>query len=305
METNKRTIAFIIAALLLIAALTGCAAAAPAATEAPNYEPAEAPAAEQPAYEAEAPAATGAPAAEPWDYAFTDGYGYDGDVSQPSRYDPSSEEYGSYRENDFVSPLKAPLSTFSIDVDTASYSQVRNFLNNGNLPPVDAVRVEEFINYFPYDYADPDGQDPVSVSVTISSCPWNEDRALARVVVKAKELNITDKPPSNLVFLLDVSGSMAEPNKLPLVKSALSLLAADLRETDRISIVVYAGASGVVLDSCKGSDSVKISAALDRLSAGGSTAGGAGINLAYAIAEKNFIKDGNNRIILCTTATLT
>ena len=185
-------------------------------------------------------------------------------------------------------------------MDTASYSQVRQYLNHGELPPADAVRVEECLNYFPYDYAAPDSQDPVSVGVTISDCPWNEGRALARVVVKARELDLADKPASNLVFLIDVSGSMDEDNKLPLVKSALSLLAADLRSTDRVSIVVYAGASGCVLDGGAGSDSRKIDAALSHLSAGGSTAGGAGIELAYAVAEENFIDGGNNRVILCT-----
>ncbi len=306
MKTRNRLIASILCGLMAAAALAGCAAA-PAPQEsakAPNYAPAatEAPAAEEPMADyspAEAPAAE-APAAEPEDYAFFDEYSYDGDYDQPPVYDPSSEEYGNYQENEYLSPAKSPLSTFSIDVDTASYSQVRGYLNDGYLPPYDAVRVEEFVNYFPYDYAAPDGRDPVSVGVTISSCPWNKSYALARVVVKAKELDLTSKPPSNLVFLLDVSGSMEDPDKLPLVKSALSLLAADLRSTDRISIVVYAGASGVVLDSCKGSDSATISYALDRLSAGGSTAGGAGINLAYAMAEKNFIENGNNRIILCT-----
>ncbi len=288
MNIRTRFTAIFAAALVAVGALAGCAASAPSApsADAPNY----------------APAATEAPAAEaPMEdgFSFQDDYSYD-NGHKPPVYDPSSEEYGSYQENGYTSPYDEPFSTFSIDVDTASYSQTRSFLNDGYLPPYDAVRVEEFVNYFPYGYTAPDGKDPVSVGVTISSCPWNEDLALARVVVKAKELDITDKPPSNLVFLMDVSGSMDEPNKLPLVKSALSLLAADLRDTDRISIVVYAGASGVVLDSCKGSDSAALSYALDRLSAGGSTAGGEGINLAYAIAEKNFIKNGNNRIILCT-----
>jgi Ca-activated chloride channel family protein len=253
----------------------------------------EAPAAEEPAYQhepAEAPAEEQGFVFDEDDY-----YSY-----QPPVYNTASEEYGSYQENAFVSPTEAPLSTFSIDVDTASYSQVRQYLNSGWLPPEDTVRVEECINYFPYDYGNPTGVDPVSVAVTISGCPWNEDRALARVVVKARDLDLSEKPPSNLVFLIDVSGSMDQPNKLPLVKSALSMLAPDLRSDDRVSIVVYAGASGLVLDSCSGSESQTIRTALDRLSAGGSTAGGAGINLAYAIAEKNFIEGGNNRVILCT-----
>ncbi len=294
---RQKWILLLLSAMLMLTALLGCAAA-PA--DAPANEPAyqapdtEAPAAEQPAYQhepAEAPAAE-----QPFMFDDEDGaYSY-----PPPVYNTASEEYGSYQENAFLSPSEAPLSTFSIDVDTASYSQIRRYLNSGWLPPEDAVRVEECVNYFPYDYGSPDGADPVSVSVTISGCPWNEGRRLARVVVKARDLDTTEKPPSNLVFLIDVSGSMDQPDKLPLVKSALSLLEADLQGDDRVSIVVYAGASGLVLDGCSGADSQTIRAALDRLSAGGSTAGGAGINLAYAVAEKNFIKGGNNRVILCT-----
>ena len=298
MNKKRRLLALLLSVVLLIAVLAGCAAAPAGSstqTSAQAASATEAPVAMEPEYSF-APAEEASPGAE--DFAFCDNY--DDSYYQPHQYDPSSEEYGSYQENDFVSPTKAPFSTFSIDVDTASYSQIRRYLGDGELPPADAVRVEECVNYFPYDYAGPDGKDPVSANVTISDCPWNEGRALARVVVKAKDLGFADKPASNLVFLIDVSGSMSDPDKLPLVKSALSLLASDLRSQDRVSIVVYAGASGCVLDGCSGSDSRQVNAALNHLSSGGSTAGGAGIELAYAVAEKNFISGGNNRVILCT-----
>ncbi len=227
------------------------------------------------------------------------------DVYPMSDYDNSwhsegTEEYGSFVENSYHSPYDEPLSTFSIDVDTASYSQIRRYLSEGSLPPEDAVRIEECINYFSYDYEAPRGPEPVNVGVTISDCPWNEGRYLARIFVKAAELDLREAPKSNLVFLLDVSGSMDEPDKLPLVKTAMMMLSASLNESDRVSIVVYAGASGYLLDGCPGSDMMTIETALDTLYAGGSTAGGEGIELAYRLAEKNFIQGGNNRVILCT-----
>lgn len=222
------------------------------------------------------------------------------DVVESRRYDNSSEEYGEFVENGYKSPLEDPLSTFSIDVDTASYSNIRRYLNDGSLPPKDTVRIEECINYFDYDYNNPFGADPIGIGVTISDCPWNSDRYLARISVKAKELDLSEAPESNLVFLLDVSGSMDNPDKLPLVKSALIMLTDSLSNNDSVSIVVYAGASGLVLDGCKGEDKMSIERALEHLQAGGSTAGGEGINLAYQIAEKNFIRNGNNRVILCT-----
>ena len=215
-------------------------------------------------------------------------------------YDTSAEEYGSYIESGYHSPLEDPLSTFSIDVDTASYSNIRRYLSDGALPPADAVRVEECINYFTYDYEQPMGDDPISAQVTISDCPWNAGRYLARVSLKAREIDLSEAPPSNLVFLLDVSGSMDDPAKLPLVKDAMRMLADTLREEDHVSIVVYAGASGLVLDGCSGSDTLTIEAAIGLLTAGGSTAGGEGIELAYNVAEAHFIKGGNNRVILCT-----
>ena len=221
-----------------------------------------------------------------------------------SREEPSveysDEEYTQYTESEFAAPEENPLSTLSIDVDTASYSNIRRYLNDGMLPPADAVRVEECINYFSYDYPQPDGDHPIDAQVTISTCPWNEDRYLARVAVQAEYIDESEAGPSNLVFLLDVSGSMSDSNKLPLVKTAMEMLSDNLSKKDKISIVVYAGASGVVLEGCDGDDTWKIERALKKLDAGGSTAGGAGIELAYEIAEEYFIDGGNNRVILCT-----
>ncbi len=212
----------------------------------------------------------------------------------------NSEEYGEYTESPYYSPVDKPLSTFSIDVDTASYSNVRRMLMDGYLPEVDAVRVEEFINYFDYDYDTPTGKDPIALGVTIAPCPWNAAHALARITVKAEDDSLSEHADSNFVFLLDVSGSMESDDKLPLVKQAMLMLANNLNDGDRVSIVVYAGSSGVVLDGCAGNDTATIRRALKRLSAGGSTAGGEGIQRAYALAEDYFIDGGNNRVILCT-----
>ena len=212
----------------------------------------------------------------------------------------SQEEYTSFKENRFLSAKNEPLSTFSLDVDAASYSNVRRVINQGQLPQKDAIRVEEMINYFSYDYAQPKGEHPVNIVTETSICPWNEKHGLVRIGVKAKEIPSDKLPASNFVFLIDVSGSMYGPTRLDLVKSSLKLLTNNLREKDRVAIVVYAGAAGEVLPSTAGTDKQKILEALESLTAGGSTAGGAGIQLAYKIAKKNFIKDGNNRIILCT-----
>ena len=192
------------------------------------------------------------------------------DCEEAAAAPQNSEEYGQYSESPFLSPLEEPLSTFSIDVDTASYSNIRRYLSDGALPPEDAVRVEECINYFSYNYSKPMGNDPVSVGVTVSDCPWNAGRYLARVTVNAEELDLSEAPDGNIVFLLDVSGSMDSADKLPLVKSALTMLSENLSSRDTVSIVVYAGASGVVLDGCRGDDTRTIEAALDYLSAGGS-----------------------------------
>jgi Ca-activated chloride channel family protein len=212
----------------------------------------------------------------------------------------SAEEYSSQTENRFKLAADAPLSTFSIDVDAASYSNMRRFVNQGQLPPADAIRTEELINYFSYNYAQPSGNDPVKISAEVGECPWNTKHRLVRIGIKAKEIADAKLPASNLVFLIDVSGSMYGATRLELVKSSLKLLVNNLRERDRVAIVVYAGSAGEVLPSTPGSDKQKIREALDNLTAGGSTAGGAGIQLAYKIAQKNFITGGNNRIILCT-----
>lgn len=210
------------------------------------------------------------------------------------------EEYGEFKENRFIPVSTEALSTFSLDVDAASYSNVRRAINQGEKPSKDMVRTEELINYFSYNYPKPTGEHPVSISTEATVCPWNTKHQLVRIGIKALEIPSENLPASNFVFLIDVSGSMADANKLPLVKSSLKLLANNLRNEDRVSIVVYAGAAGEILPSTKGSDRQKIKDALENLEAGGSTAGGAGIQLAYKIAEKNKIQNGNNRIILCT-----
>ncbi|MBS1734348.1 MAG: VWA domain-containing protein, partial [Bacteroidetes bacterium] len=193
-----------------------------------------------------------------------------------------------------------PLSTFSIDVDGASYSNVRRMLNDGEIPPAGAVRVEEMINYFHYDYPQPTGDDPFSFTTEMSGCPWNSNHKLVLIGMQGKKIPVNDLPPSNLVFLVDVSGSMEDENKLPLVKSSLKMLTDQLREEDRISMVVYAGNAGLVLPATSGANKIKIKDAIDSLEAGGSTAGGEGIKLAYKIALENYKKNGNNRVILCT-----
>ena len=212
----------------------------------------------------------------------------------------NTESYAGISENGYRDPLREPYSTFSIDVDNASYSNVRRFINLGQEVPADAVRIEEMINYFKYDYPQPAGEHPFSVYTETGVSPWNKNHYLLHIGLRAKDIDRGELPPSNLVFLLDVSGSMNYPNKLPLLKSAFSLLLNELREEDRVAIVVYAGAAGVVLESTPGNKKEIIHQALDNLQAGGSTAGGAGLMLAYKIAEKNFIKGGNNRIILAT-----
>ena len=213
---------------------------------------------------------------------------------------PDAEEYNHVSENRFLSAKETPLSTFSVDVDAASYSNMRRFINQGQLTPKDAIRTEELVNYFSYDYAKPTGVDPVKITTEVGVCPWNEKHRLVRIGLKAKEIPIENLPESNLVFLIDVSGSMFGPTRLDLVKSSLKLLVNNLREKDKVAIVVYAGSAGEKLPSTSGSDKQKIREALDELQAGGSTAGGEGIRLAYKIARKNFIKGGNNRVILCT-----
>jgi Ca-activated chloride channel family protein len=217
-------------------------------------------------------------------------------INQPSE----SESYASINENQFRTALKNPLSTFSIDVDAAAYSNIRRFINNGGLPPADAVRIEEMINYFDYDYPQPKGKDPINIITEIADAPWNPSHKLVRIGLQGRKVSTDKLPPSNLVFLIDVSGSMNEANKLPLLVSSFKLLTEQLRPSDKVAIVVYAGTSGLVLPSTPGNQKTKIKDALDKLSAGGSTAGGEGIELAYKVASENFIKGGNNRVILAT-----
>ncbi len=212
----------------------------------------------------------------------------------------SNEQYQRIDENRFVATRDEPLSTFSIDVDTASYANVRRFINNGALPFPDAVRIEELVNYFSYDYPRPDGDDPFRFISELSRCPWNQEHELLLVGLQGRSVDPREVPPANLVFLLDVSGSMEAENKLPLLKEALGLLLETLDQDDRIALVAYAGAAGLVLPPTPGNRKAVILEAMDNLKAGGSTAGGAGIELAYRTALENFRPGGNNRIILAT-----
>ncbi len=224
----------------------------------------------------------------------------------PPIYAPASvattdgERYDLITENEFLDATQNPLSTFSIDVDTASYSNIRRFLSNGQMPPKDSVRIEEMINYFDYKYPAPTWNNPFSITLEQGPCPWNTSHQLVLVGLQGKTIADNQTPESNLVFLIDVSGSMNEPDKLPLLKESLKMMVTQLRPQERVSMVVYAGSAGLVLDSTPGYDKQAILSAIDRLSAGGSTAGGQGIQLAYQIAKKNFIRNGNNRVILAT-----
>ena len=212
----------------------------------------------------------------------------------------NTEEYATIDENPFVAVSEHPLSTFSIDVDRASYSNTRRFINQGQQPPKDAVRIEELVNYFTYDYAEPAGDAPVRVHAEVGAAPWKPQHHVVRIGLQARRVALEGLPPGNFVFLIDVSGSMEPPNKLPLLQSALRLLVNELRRQDRVAVVVYAGAAGLVLPSTPGDRKAEILAAIEELRAGGSTAGGAGIRLAYDQAVANFIRGGNNRVILAT-----
>ncbi len=229
------------------------------------------------------------------------GYAERADQPWRVRREPwNTEEYGRINENPFLAVSAHPLSTFSIDVDRASYSNVRRMLLEGQAPPKDAVRIEELVNYFPYGYAEPRDDDPVAIHTEIAPAPWKPAHRLLRIGLQARRIDTRGLPASNLVFLLDVSGSMNEPNKLPLLKASLSLLVNTLRSQDRVAIVVYAGSAGLVLPSTRGDQKPAILQAIERLEAGGSTAGGAGIKRAYDEAVANFIRGGNNRVILAT-----
>ena len=212
----------------------------------------------------------------------------------------NTARYGHIEENPFLAATANPLSTFSIDVDTASYSNIRRFIEGGSLPPKDAVRIEEMINYFSYNYPQPNDNTPFSVNLDAASCPWQPAHRLVRIGLKGREMPNEKRPASNLVFLLDVSGSMEPVNRLPLVKQAMRLLVEKLGENDRVAIVVYAGASGLALPSTAGDHKEQILSALENLQAGGSTNGAQGIELAYQTAAEHFIKGGVNRVILAT-----
>lgn len=214
--------------------------------------------------------------------------------------DFNTEEYGHKNDNSYQEAVKNPLSTFSIDVDTAAYSNVRRILNNGSLPEADAVRTEEMINYFTYNYSQPTDEHPFSVTTEVQTCPWQPQHKLVMLGLQGKNLPQEAMPPSNLVFLIDVSGSMADTNKLPLLKTAFKMLVKQLRDEDRVAIVVYAGAAGTILEPTPGSEKGKIIQAIEKLEAGGSTAGGEGIKLAYKLAKENFKESGNNRVIIAT-----
>lgn len=214
--------------------------------------------------------------------------------------DINTEEYDNIQENTFKGVAQTPLSTLSIDVDNASYSNVRRYLQQDQMPQAGAVRIEEMINYFDYDYPQPQGKDPFSINTEISTAPWNSDHHLIHIGLQGKELAYNDFKSSNLVFLIDASGSMSDENKLPLLKKSLKLLLAELDDKDRVAIVAYAGAAGLVLPSTPASEQETILNALASVNSGGSTAGGAGIQLAYKIAKEHLIPDGNNRVILAT-----
>lgn len=219
---------------------------------------------------------------------------------------PGGEQYARIVENQFLNPATAEhaLSTFAIDVDTASYANVRRFLNGGQLPPPDAVRIEEFVNYFKYKYPQPKGDDPFSVNMEMADCPWHPGHKLLRVGVQGKEIHRAERPASNLVFLIDTSGSMTDENKLPLLKTSFKMLVGELNENDKVTIVTYAGNAGLRLPPTRGHEKETIIAAIDGMQSGGSTHGSAGIKLAYEIAAAQFIKDGTNKVILATDGDL-
>ncbi len=280
-------------AVLTVVALAVACASAPASST-PTGAALPAPAAEK-GIILEAIAPSGMPTSVPGST------GYESAAQSPSAGEFSTEEYQRITDNPFLSALDNPVSTFSIDVDTASYANVRRYLTQmRQLPPKDAVRIEELVNYFTYDYPEPQGEHPVGVTFAMSEAPWAPSHHILRVAIKARAIKTEDIPASNLVFLIDTSGSMDTTEKLPLVKDSLSLLVQQLRPQDRVSIVAYAGSAGLVLDSTPGSKKERILEAIEKLEAGGSTAGGAGLLLAYEVAKKNFINGGNNRIILCT-----
>ena len=281
---NKKFLAIFVACALLIPILTSCGGAKYASKKINTHDAAIAAATTQ---------------AGAMNYAEATTAGAPVDNSEFN-----TEEYNTIVENSYMSVANSPLSTFSADVDTASYTNIRRMINDGSQIPADAVRIEEMINYFSFDYPQPEGDDLFTVTRELADCPWNSESKLLMIGVQAKSINYDELPASNLVFLLDVSGSMYDSNKLPLVVDAMKLLTENLREEDRISIVVYAGDEAVLLDGASGEDKLEITDILDSLEAGGTTHGSAGIETAYELAEKHFIEDGNNRVILATDGDL-
>ncbi len=224
-------------------------------------------------------------------------YRADGSSVEPP---PSGEQYNDYVENPFISAAEAPISTFSIDADGASYSNLRRFLRENALPPRAAIRTEEFINYFPYDYPDPQDASPIGLNGEVSQCPWQPENRLIRIGIKGKTVPEQELPPANWVLLVDVSGSMSSPNKLSLLQQGLTLFVEQMSPDDQLALVTYAGSAGVVLDATSGREQAKMKQAIASLSSGGSTAGAEGIITAYAIAEANYLEGGNNRVILAS-----
>ncbi len=212
----------------------------------------------------------------------------------------TGEDYANIVENNFLAATDNPLSTFSVDVDEAAYSNVRRYLQNGSMPPAGAVRTEEMINYFDYDYKGPENDNPFSVNTETANCPWNSKHRLIHIGLKGKEIPAEDLPAVNIVFLVDVSGSMDEPNKLPYVQASMKMLADQLRKQDKMAIVAYAGEAGIILPATNGDQKSTLKEGISNMKAGGSTAGGEGIKLAYKIARENFLLNGNNRVILAT-----
>ena len=301
----------VLCVLMAASLLTGCGGA-------PDHADSGQPVAETTAaaaWEADGAAPASDSGSTPQESLAAPGSGFDGNVynsaTMAGKYQAAyrtdsgaSEEYSHIEESGFKSVEQEPLSTFSADVDTASYTNIRRFIRSGQTVPKDAVRIEEMLNYFNYQYKEPQGQDPFSITTEYAACPWNEENRLLLIGLKAKEIDFRDRPSSNLVFLLDVSGSMYSDDKLPLVQKAFTMLAENLDARDRVSIVTYAGYESVVLDGVPGSDIAKIAAAIDDLEAGGSTAGSAGIQKAYELAQKHYIPGGNNRVILATDGDL-
>ncbi len=311
MKKNLRCLQQILCVLTSAALLAGCGVG-PSASSGSSSSGSPA----QKSFQTEAAAETWAETAAAFDGMYfeageADASAVNGDSSMSMKYqaaygggDFNTEEYNYISENGYKTTVKEPLSTFSVDVDTASYSNLRRYINSGQQIPADAVRIEEMLNYFSYDYPEPENGDPFSVTTEYSDCPWNEDNRLLLIGLQAKEIDFSRRPPSNLVFLLDISGSMYSDDKLPLVQKSFTMLAENLTQKDRVSIVTYAGYESVVLDGVSGDQTARIAAALDDLEAGGSTAGAAGIEKAYELARKNYISGGNNRVILATDGDL-